>query len=181
MGKKNSWEQLKHETPRNFARFCKFRDFDGTLDAFISVHCGDVSPITIRRYSTDYKWIKRKKDYLNHHQSIIQKEQDKMVAKIARDKFQQYEKCMDLLMNRVERILADFDGLNKALPASKVVSFLNTLPSALKDMKSLQDQTASAEEALQPVVIQYVGGFDLSEYGEFPNNVVGEGDASNTE
>ena len=164
MKKKEIWLQLHDESDKNYERFRKFLEFDGTLEEFVSVCCSDISFRTIADCSAKFKWLKRKKAYRNKHRQIIEKARDKVIEKTARDIFTQYEYCVKLLMDKAVKYLTNYDDLMKAMPPQKVINLINTLPAALKQMKEFQNITTSEAETKQPVIIDYIGGFDLNEY-----------------
>jgi len=182
MKKNEIWLQLHNESNKNYERFRKFLDFDGSLDEFVSACCSDVSYRTIVDCSAKYKWLKRKKAYRNKHRQIVEKARDKvigqMAAKHTRDIFVQYENCMRLLLNKAEKYLSNFDDLIKTMPPHRAISFLSSMPAAMKQMNELKAQMVSESDMQCPVSISYVSDCDFSkiDVSEFqlPEEVVGE-------
>jgi hypothetical protein len=174
MENKEILPQMTGETDKNYERFLKFAQFEGSIGSYISTYCGDVSQKTIRNLSTQFKWEKRKNARKIRNHKVAQKEADKMVKEIVRDKFEVYENCMRLLMKQAEKVLADYDGVVKSVPPAKAAQILYGMPQALSQMKNLQKDISSAEDAQLPVVINYVGGFDndTSQF-EYNENVEG--------
>jgi len=96
-----TWLQQNNENDKHFYLFSLWLNFNGNIKQFSAQYNTELNADTIKKIATKNKWIKRKNDFLNHKQYIIDNANDKMINRTIENALLPLENACNIIIDNL--------------------------------------------------------------------------------